>query len=262
MLMKALFLIPLVLATAYAQQESPQPATTAKGEVTEYGRSLFKPQGDIVEETSIHRQGEREIIVQRLAIDPTRPLKPVRKVEVKLPTPAAPLLEKETYDLQPSGILFLSATVYPGPATSLRWTHTLADGTTLEITGWSNIDFNHFSGISTFRCDDGIEQGLVMGIGNDHGENQPKRPTFSSIAPAFIPDQSNIPEGALKAIQALHKLYAEKGEILASGHASRQRVQAALKAELLANPPQPKNLILRYRIAETPSITTEKGGNK
>jgi len=144
----------------------------------------------------------------------------------------------------------LSATAYPGPYTYLQWTHCSVDGTNYECSGWSNVDWNQLTGITTFRAMDGETHSFVMGIGTEQepAENVPQFPT---TAPAFIPDQENIPAEALLTVDSLHKLYALEKDKLVAAHESRERINAA-RAELLAHPPQPKDLNIRYRIAETP----------
>ena len=65
-------------------------------------------------------------------------------------------------------LVFLSATVYDHSQTLLRiYPNGNVGG---EISAWSNVDFNHFSGFSTFRVkgSDGAyrDYGLLMGIGS------------------------------------------------------------------------------------------------
>jgi hypothetical protein len=128
-----------------------------------------------------------------------------------------------------------------------------------EYSGWSNIDFNHLCGISTFVSSDGEQHSFVMGIGSlqEIPENL-IAPVFETKTPTFVPDQANIPAEALATIDSLHKLYAADPEKFAAAHAERDLAEKARTAELLANPPQPKDLIIRYRIAETP-LPAEKG---
>jgi len=85
-------------------------------------------------------------------------------------------------------------------------------------------------------------------------------PTFENEVPTFVPDQANIPAEALATIDSLHRLYAADPGKFAAAHAQRELDAKAKAAELLANPPQPKDLIIRYRIAETPlPAPTEEG---
>lgn len=217
-------------------------------------RAVFKPAE--VLETSVTRQGGRDITVQRLALDPNDPIKPVFPAPpAAIPAESAPAV---TYDAPPFYLMMLSATVHPGPRTSLRWTHRFPDGRSREYSGWSNIDFNHISGIGTFRATDGMEHFFQMGIGNEQLPAE-SSPEFTSHVPTFIPD-GDIPAEALVAVDSLHKIYATDGAKLAASHAGRERARLAKEAELLANPPQPKDLIIRYRIAETPLPAPAGGG--
>jgi hypothetical protein len=217
-------------------------------------RAVFKPAE--VLETTVTRQGGRDIIVQRLALDPNDPVKPVVKAE---PIPVSPPLDSQPYFAPPCYLLMLSATVYPGSFTYLRWTHNSADGGAKEYSGWSNVDFNHLTNISSFLGTDGEEHSFVMGIGNEDFPSE-SAPEFPTAVPTFIPDQKHIPDEALVTIDSLHKLYAVNAQKLAAAHAGRERAALAKAAELLANPPQPKDLIIRYRIAETPLPTQSVEG--
>jgi hypothetical protein len=254
------FLTPILLApliTAHAQQEPSLLSDPPDGSETPVPkvRAVFKP--CVVEETTVTRQGGRDIIVQRLALDPNDPIKPVVP-ESPAAIPFDPAAAADFPDAPPAYLLFLSATVYPGPHTFLSWTHQFPDGTRREFSGWSNIDFNHFTGISTFLGTDGEQHSYMMAVGTEEVAAE-KAPEFPTEAPAFIPD-GDIPTVALVAIDSLHKIYAKDSAKLAYAYAGRERARLAKEAELLANPPQPKDLIIRYRIAETPLPTSTEGG--
>ncbi len=233
--MKLWLEIPLCLVASILPSLSETPALSAE-----------------VLETTITRQGGRDIIVQHLALDPNNPVKPVVP---KIPSEGS---SSATYDpdsvfAPPSYLLLLSATVFPGPRTYLRWTRHFGDGQAEEFSGWSNIDFNHLCGISTFLSTDGEQHSFVMGIGSL--EQVPEgltAPVFESNTPTFIPAHANTPAEALATIDSLHQLYAADPAKFAAAHVERERAAKAKAAELLANPPQPKDLIIRYRIAETP----------
>jgi hypothetical protein len=217
-------------------------------------RAVFAPAE--VLETTVTRQGGRDIIVQRLALDPNDPIKPVFPTPPSaIPAESAPA---ETYDAHPSYLLMLSATVYPGPRTFLNWTHHFTDGTSRQFSGWSNIDFNHYTGVSTFLGTDGNHHTFVMGIGTEESPAT-NAPEFTAEEPTFIPD-GDIPAEALVVMDSMHKIYANESEKLAAAYAGRERARLAEEAELLANPAQPKDLIIRYRIAETPLPTPTEGG--
>ena len=235
---------PALLSDPPDGSEAPEPEV----------RAVFAPAE--VLETTVTKQGGRDIIVQHLALDPNDPIKPV------FPAPPAESTEIAQAGLTgapPSYLLVLSATVYPGPRTFLNWTHPFADGSTRLFSGWSNIDFNHFTGINTLLGTDGNQHSFFMGIGTEESPAE-NAPVFTTDAPTFIPDQADIPAEALILVDSLHKIYATESEKLAAAHAGRERARLAQEAELLANPPQPKDLIIRYRIAETPLPIPAEGG--
>ena len=246
------FLFLLVFCSSALAESQPtliSALSYGSGALSREARSAFKPAE--VLKTTIDQQGGRRIVVQHLALDPTHPVIPVRPIvatssAISMATDENRIEADSTFHL-----LLLSATVYPGPITYLRWSHNFKDGRVEEYSGWSNIDFNHFAGMSTFLATDGEQHSFVMGLGNE--EISPKRvPEFKTTAPKFIPDQHLIPAEALITVNSLHKLYAIESDRLAAAYAGRQSAEAAQRAFELANPVQPKDLIIRYRIAETP----------
>ncbi len=252
----AVFLALAVLAPA---QQDPALSPDGGEAPTPEARAVFSP-GEALS-TTVTRQGGRDIIVQHLALDPNDPIQPVlppEPVAVPAESPPAPDSMNEG-EAPPAQILLLSATVHSGPRTFLSWTHVFADGTSQEFSGWSNVDFNHFTGSSSFRATDGTERSFVMGIGTTElpAENGPE---FTTDAPTFVPD-GDFPSEALVVMDSLHRIYATKGERLAAAHAGRERARIAQEAWLAENPPQPKDLIIRYRVAETP-LPTRAGGNE
>ena len=248
--------LPFVLANARAQQEPTLLSAPPDGSAAPAPEvhAVFKPAE--VLETTVTRKGGRDVIVQHLALDPDDPIKPVLPPPPVAPSPdnAAPADD----DAPPSYILLLSATVHPGPRTFLSWTHHFPVGSAREFSGWSNIDFNHLTGITTFLGTDGAHHSYMMAIGTEQVASD-AAPEFPVEDPTFIPD-SVVPAEVLVPIDSLHKIYAKDGAKLAAAHAGRERARLAKEAELLANPPQPKDLIIRYRIAETPLPTPAEGG--
>lgn len=209
----------------------------------------------------IHQQGGRRIIVQQLELDPARPIvaaTPARLSETLIAEDAAtipPTDEERAAAAAGFHLFHLSATVFPGPLTRLRWYHLDQTGERNEYTGWSNIDFNHLSGFASFRDSGGVEHNLVLGIGNSEISGHLRSPSFPDNTPTLIPDDPATPPAALKTLTALHELYTAQGPRLAAAHQGRERARLVREAELLANPPQPKDLIIRYRVAETPLQT-------
>ena len=71
---------------------------------------------------------------------------------------------------QGTSMVFISASVYDHNRTLLR-IHTNG-GVDDEVTAWSNLDFNHLSGFSTYRVDDGVDGapydfGILWGLGTN-----------------------------------------------------------------------------------------------
>lgn len=183
-------------------------------------------------------------------------------------------------EIPPNSILNLTATVYPGPLTLLSWTHDLDDGTSRNFSGWSNIDFNHLKGISTIPASDDEQLSYMMAIGTEQLAPE-TAPDFATEAPTFIPNGA-IPAEALIAIDALHEYYAVEGANLAAAHAEREQAllaaeeetetetlqdtesenqeEAEYEAEEEEAPPPPLDLIIRYRIAETPLLAAPAEG--
>jgi hypothetical protein len=135
---------------------------------------------------------------------------------------------------------------------------------------WSNLDFNHFSGFATYEIPqaDGTVRtlGLLMGIGNEETENKKsqrgndptpltaldrqaiaKLPPLTQGGPAFILTEGNALETTASRIpQALHDLYRAEGSKLAAAFEARTKAEMARRAYLLANPPAPSDVIVRF----------------
>lgn len=219
---------------------------------------MFKPAE--VLETTVTRQGGRDIIVERIALDPDDPIRPVFPASPTV-LPATPPGDDDAADFSdtaPFQLRMLSATVFPGPRTFLNWSHRFEDGVSRHFSGWSNIDFNHYTGVSTILGTDGKHHTYVMGIGTEQAPAA-DAPEFDTDEPTFIPD-GEIPAEALVLVDSLHRIYATEAGKLAAAHAGREAVRLAKEAELIANPPQPKDLIIRYRIAITPQPAPTEGG--
>ena len=235
-------------------------------------RAVFAPTE--VLETTVTRQGGRDVIVQHLALDPNDPIIPVFPTPPTEPaepsdtadstssTESTEDVTAEIPEATPAYLPMLTATVYPGPRTFLSWTHVSADGTSHEFSGWSNIDFNHLDSIYDIIGTDGNQHTFNMGVVTESEiDDAHQPPPFATEAPTFVPD-GEIPAEALVVVDSLHKIYATEGEMLAEAYAEREAARLAEKAEAeeeLANPPPPKDLIIRYRIAETPLPTETEG---
>lgn len=142
------------------------------------------------------------------------------------------------------------------------------------VTAWSNLDFNHFSGFSTFRVKDGIDGtlhdiALLMGIGNtdkqrleelaknsgiDHDAPKvPEMPNLAEGGPTFIIVEGDAKSPAMDTLEQIHDLYRNEGARMESAYHAREKAQAERKAYLLANPQKPKDVTIRFWKRATPS---------
>ena len=83
--------------------------------------------------------------------------------------------------------------------------------------------------------------------------SHPAKPP-SKLSPASPPPQT------LTGIQSLHDLYNNEYNQLLTAYQGRERARLQQEAELKANPPKPKDLVINYWRIEAP--TPQKGGAK
>ena len=142
------------------------------------------------------------------------------------------------------------------------------------VTAWSNLDFNHFSGFSTFRVKDGIDGtphdiALLMGIGNtdkqrlgrlakrsgrDHDVPKiPEIPDLAAGGPSFIVVEGDAGSPAMDTMEQIHDLYRKEGSRMEAAHRARQQDRAKRKAYMLANPPKPKDVTIQFWKRNNPS---------
>lgn len=166
-----------------------------------------------------------------------------------------------------SDLLFLSATVYPSGKTLLSLYP--AGGDQESVTAWSNLDFKHFQGFASYQVNlpDGATEdvGLIMGIGDAHTQESgsdnlpavPQLPDLTSDGPSFVIVEGITVGKAAERLEQLHELYRKEGTAMEAAHLAREQELAARKAALLANPPQPQDITIRYWKGETKSVGTE-----
>lgn len=177
-------------------------------------------------------------------------------------------------------LVFLSATVYDHSRTLLRiYPNGKIDG---EISAWSNLDFNHFSGFSSFRVKnaDGTFQdyGLLMGIGNEDTDktrqrlarygreydevDAPKLPDLAGSGPSFVVIDGRQNGEAMNTLTLVHDLYRKEGARMEEAYHAREKARAERHAYLLANPPVPEDVTIRFwkRPPSAKYAETEAGG--
>jgi hypothetical protein len=203
--------------------------------------------------------------------DPPPPLPAVANDD---PVVIARLAElRETY--RGTQLVFLSATVHDGKRTLLRiYPNGRPDGL---VEAWSNLDFNHFSGFSSYRVKDGqdgttYDFGLLMGIGNIDtrrwqeivaargseykGPEIPRIPVMPDLAdggPAFVVVEGEADSPAMDTLEQIHDLYRVEGARMEAAYHAREKARAERKAHLLAHPPQPDDIVIRFWQRDVPA---------
>ena len=232
------------------------------------------PDKDVLATTS-HQQGGRTITIQRV--------KPIALPPPPEPAPVSATIDNAAFQQRltefrkshpKSGTLCLGATVYrlkdaPPRTLVTYW----PDGSGESISFWSSADFALIAGISTFVATDGETRNLLMMWSNldvgrlatrfaaqgrqYHGPNIPEFPdgpaTFTFVG---APPAADI----LVSIQSLHDIYNREYERLKTAWEGRERARIQREADLKANPPQPKDIVLNYWRTDKPAPA--KGATK
>lgn len=160
--------------------------------------------------------------------------------------------------------VFLSATVYDHSRTFLRiYPNGKREG---ETSAWSNLDFNHFSGFSTFRVTavDGTfhDVGFLKGLGNTSTLRQNKQvaqkgntgpwpdmpalPDLSFGGPTFTVTAGAQNGDVMETLSLLHELYRKEGVRMEAAFHAREKAYAERHAFLLAHPPVPEDIVIRF----------------
>lgn len=170
-------------------------------------------------------------------------------------------------------LIFVSATVYDHSRTFVRC-YPSGGGGRKEISGWSNLDFNHFSGFATYQvkgADGEIRRyGLIMGLGNEATKQRaewlakhdkkyealeiPELPNLATTGPAFVITSGDTNDGeVMKWVEGMHQLYWVEGKRMQMAYQARMKANEERKAFLLANPPAPKDVTIRFWKRKLPS---------
>jgi len=225
-----------------------------------------------VKDTVVRQLPDRKVTVHRVE-DPGLP---------PLPAPPEPLTEEELEALRQSPeyqaflakaqesvrksrFAFVSATVYDHEKTHLWWWVPGDRERNIEprsFRAWSNVDFFHLGGFASYEYD-GIVYSLIMGIGGTTTEQllESQRLAAARGAEFEIPEIPDLPADALAYIvtegdpddaegmaimDGLHALYGKEKDRLIAAYESREEARIEREAYLKANPPKPKDLILRH----------------
>jgi hypothetical protein len=175
-------------------------------------------------------------------------------------------------------LVFLSATVYNHKRTFLR---IYPNGRTVDsVTAWSNLDFNHFSGFSTYRVKDAedgtlYDFGLLMGIGSTDTKRWaelaaargfeykapeiPEMPDLADGGPSFVIVEGDATSPAMDTLEQIHDLYRKEGPRMEQAYHARVKAREERKAYLLANPPKPQDVNVCFWKRNRPVAKEESG---
>ncbi len=217
-----------------------------------------------VEKTSITDRGNHNLILRKVAPIPLPEPPPLPALDIEDPAVQTRIGEL-TEKYKGISLTFVSATVYDHKYTFIRWWPNGGAGE--ELSGWSNLDWNHLSGFSSYEAPDATgevrEHALLMGIGNVDTEQWRKRsasrgydyeapsppvlPDLSTKGPAFLVTKGPTDNAeAIAIMHGLHQLYAKDGERLHQAWLGREKA-AKEKAEYLRlHPPVPQDVEVFY----------------
>jgi hypothetical protein len=228
------------------------------------------PAQDILS-TTTHEQGGRTITIQRIKAIP-------------LPPPPAPAPSSQAGDDSDfrarlaayraehpqSKTVSLGATVYRSKDSPARSLVTYRPGAEMEpVTFWSSADFSLLAGIRNFADTTGqVRTMFLMWSAVDidrmtaslkqHGReyNVPAIPEFAEGKATFAIVGNPPAAEALVPIQSLHDVYNNEYLRLKAAYEGRERARIEREAYLKANPPQPKDITLKYWRTEKPAPAT------
>ena len=234
-------------------------STGSNGQPAEHeaGSMKIAVQPQDILETKVHEVGGRTVTVQRIKPvplpDPPPPLPPADITDPAVLQRIAEMRAK----YRKTEFVFVSATVYDRSRTFVRW---WPNGKVVqEIAGWTNVDFNHLTGLSKVAHGE-RDFSLMMSIGNmdtvrlaawlqrrGFDYRPPVPPEFPDDAPTFIVTKGDPSvSGAMDLMEGLLSFYEENSTSLVARTAQREAAQIAAAAELKANPPVPQDIVLSH----------------
>lgn len=236
----------------------------------------YKVANSDVLQTTTQEQGGRTITIQQI--------KPIALPPPPAPEPAQ-AAAKASGEFQQrlaafqeahprSEMMFIGATVYRSgdqPPRTLIHIWPQGGGEAIEL--WSNIDMALIAGgVGNFQDSAGNTHNLMISWSNlyidrlaDLYASQGREYTPPPM-PAFVAGKAtfqvvgNQPAAEdLTAIQSLHDLYNNEHDRLQTAYEGREQARQQREAELKVNPPQPKDITLRFWHSKRPAAQV-KGG--
>jgi hypothetical protein len=224
------------------------------------------PAKDILK-TTTHQQGGRTITVRKI----TPIALPEPSKAVAPPDTSQPAIQARTAEITAKypdqELLFIGATVLHAQDSTIRSLVQISPmGGGESVRFWSSADFALLSGFSSFIGSDGDAHSLMMSWsaekidsiagfiekqGSEYGIA--KAPELPAGKAAFAIISEKPTETTLASIQSLHDLYNNEHDRLQKAYEGRERARLQHEAELIANPPKPKEIVLNYWRTEKPA---------
>ena len=276
--------IPVLLAaTAFVHAQNKLPATfhaRILGEIPDGTPpppqppkpKFIVPAKDVLH-TKIHQQGGRQITVRN--INPIQlPPPPQITPPLDITDPAIQERIAQAREEHPTDeFLCVGASVFrPKDSAPLSFVRMWPQGHGECIVFWSSADFALISGIGIFVGPDGGTRNLFLmwnfseietrtALQKELGPESPPIPDFPPEKATFHISSGNPSKQTLASIQCLHDLYNNEHARLEKAYQGRERARILYEAELKANPPKPKDIVLNYWRTEIPAAQSaaEKG---
>ncbi len=230
------------------------------------------PADDIID-TKVHQQGGRKITVREIApIALPPPPEAAPPVDITDQALQARIAERRARQPQHQ-FLYLGANVFrSGVSPARSRVHLWLFGKGEPVVFWSSADFALIAGIGSFVGSDGMNRSLMMSWGVEdaarkrelharHGKEYvpPTIPDFPGANATFTIVSGNPDVEALTAIQSLHDLYNNEHARLLTAYQGRERARLQHEADLKANPPKPKDIVIDYWLTDSAAPTQTKG---
>ncbi len=218
----------------------------------------FVVQSDQIIKEEVHEQGGRDIIVRE--IEPIALPEPQQPIEPQPIDPAARQQFLERMAARPQVIsINAGATVYKSNTSPVRSLVHIPDREGNSVEFWSSADFGLLAGIPNFTGSDGKQRRMMLmwtPFDLDRAQATAARfgktykapiiPVFPAGAATFVVTKGNLDVVTLADVQALHDVYNSKHGELVAALAEREAERIRKEAELQANPPVPKDIILNH----------------
>ncbi len=247
-----------------------EPAAVTPAEPQE---RLVVPPENILESKIVYRDGQKFTLQEIVPVE----LEPVPEPPAPTPPTEEQLAEraarKTASDKQV--LLMLSATVYDGTRTLLRWS-SQGEVPVRTFQAWSNVNFHNLTTLYHFKKNKTVYS-LMFGVGDEdtaktavrfvrYGRTYtpptiPELPADSGTEPTFQVISGEPTPADLEPIHGLHEIYQKNHQALIAETQRIKAIRAQEAAERLANPPDPKpDIIIQYWNIEEPADNSNQEG--